>query len=139
VHIPGWVRPAWLHFFLHHSSRLQSWVLAAVTTVGKAIWHVDLDYHSDLGQWDADTAQDWAGHQLQTGVDEHDLRPDRVTEWRPIVFGDKPGWTPLFDSTDPSRLPWTDLAATTGSRRHPRRTTAPGHAGIANPATASNR
>jgi hypothetical protein len=139
LHVPGWIRPPWLDYFLHYSNSLQGWVLAAVSTVGNAVRHVELDYDDHLGRWFAGTAQDWARHYLETGVDEHDLRPAGVTEWRAVVYDDRQGWTPLFDTTDPGRLPWTDLAATTGARHHQRLGTAARTAGIAGPATASDR
>ncbi len=140
LHVPGWIRPAWLDYFLHYSISLEGWVLSAVSTVGNAVRHVELDNDDHLGRWFAGAAQDCAREHLETGVDEHDLRPAGVTEWRAVVYDDLPGWTPLFDTTDPARLPWTDLAAATGSRHHRRLTNPPpGIAGITGPATASDR
>lgn len=139
LYVPGWIRPGWLTYFLHYSYSLDCWVLAAATTVGDIARLVDLDHHAHLDEWAVDTAQDWARQLLEAGVDEHDLRPAGVTEWRAVAYDDTQGWVPLFDTTDPRRLPWTDLAATTGSRHQPRHTAPTGIIGIRNPATAGSR
>ncbi|RSM56796.1 hypothetical protein DMB66_32770 [Actinoplanes sp. ATCC 53533] len=139
LYVPGWIRPTWLDYFLHYSYSLDCWVLAAVTTVGDIARLVDLDHHGHLDEWAANTAQDWARQLLEAGIDEDDLRPAGVTEWRPVVYDDTPGWAPLFDTTDPRRLLWTDLAAATGSRHQPRHTGPAGLARIVDPATAGSR
>lgn len=139
LYVPGWIRPFWLTYFLHYSYSLNCWVLAAVTTVGGVARPVDLDHHGRLDEWAVDTAQGWARQLLEAGVDEGDLRPAGVTEWRAVVYDDTHGWAPLFDTTDPHRLPWTDLAAATGSRHQPRHTAPAGIAGIVDPATAGSR
>lgn len=58
-----------------------------------------------------------------------------VTGWRPVVNDAPRGRVPLFDMSNPSTRPWTEVAAATGSRHHPPFTAPAGTAGTVDPPT----
>ncbi|XVU24271.1 hypothetical protein ACQPZJ_44755 [Actinoplanes sp. CA-054009] len=104
VHVPAGHRPSWLTHLLTHDS---GWTLTTLSS-GRATGSDDPIDAADVG-----TAHQRARQLLDADADK--WRRGVVTEWRPVIVADRPGWVPLFTTSPRPDLPWPDLDPGTGA------------------------